>query len=91
VEVQGGGRIVISPVIIDADGTIYLQTIEHLPGLSAVFTDHCKYYLYAINPDGSLKWRREQGARAREEALQDKTRHTFLFSNYQGLFFQLQH
>jgi outer membrane protein assembly factor BamB len=55
------GRIVISPVIIDADGTIYLQTIEHLPGLPAVFTDHCKYYLYAINPDGSLKWRREQG------------------------------
>jgi len=36
------GRIVISPVIIDADGTIYLQTIEHLPGLSAVLTDHCK-------------------------------------------------
>ena len=48
------GRIVISPVIIDADGAIYLQTIEHLqvsPQSSRI----------TVNLDGSLKWRREQG------------------------------
>jgi len=66
VEVQGGGKDRNKPSDNRRGWNNILanhsaRAIEHLSGLSAVFTDHCKYYLYAINPDGSLKWRREQG------------------------------
>lgn len=57
------GRLSLSPIAIGPDGAIYFETIVeskqlNLDGQKGRYTTLLKYCIHALNPDGSLKWKR---------------------------------
>lgn len=63
---EAEGRPAISPIVIGPDGTIYFETIVGsellcLDAQKGEYADFLKYCIHALNPDGSLKWKRYEG------------------------------